>query len=58
MSGSRHEHIQELLLQAPLHYAPDGLMEDLDGVTVFLASRASDYITGQVIPLDGGYSAK
>ncbi len=36
----------------------NGLMEDLDGVTVFLASRASDYITGQVIPLDGGYSAK
>ena len=36
----------------------NGLMEDIDGVTVFLASRASDYITGQVIPLDGGYTAK
>ena len=36
----------------------NGLLEDLDGITVFLASRASDYITGQVIPLDGGYTAK
>ena len=36
----------------------NGVMEDLDGVTVFLASRASAYITGQVIPVDGGYTAK
>lgn len=36
----------------------NGRMEDLDGVTVFLASRASAYITGQVIPVDGGYTAK
>ncbi len=36
----------------------NGLEEDVDGVTVFLAARASDYITGQVIGLDGGYSAK
>ncbi len=28
--------------------------DDLKGVTVFLASRASDYVTGAVIPLDGG----
>jgi len=36
----------------------NGRMEDLDGVTVFLASRASAYISGQVIPVDGGYTAK
>lgn len=36
----------------------NGEMADLDGVTVFLASRASAYITGQVIPVDGGYTAK
>lgn len=36
----------------------NGRMEDLDGITVFLASRASAYITGQVIPVDGGYTAK
>ena len=36
----------------------NGEMPDLDGVTVFLASPASDYITGQIIPVDGGYTAK
>ncbi len=36
----------------------NGEVEDLDGITVFLAARASDYITGQVISLDGGYTAK
>jgi NAD(P)-dependent dehydrogenase (short-subunit alcohol dehydrogenase family) len=36
----------------------NGEVEDIDGVTVFLAARASDYITGQVIGLDGGYTAK
>ncbi|MCH0567187.1 SDR family oxidoreductase [Streptomyces sp. MUM 136J] len=28
---------------------------DLAGITVFLASRASDFVTGAAIPLDGGY---
>ncbi len=36
----------------------NGEMQDLDGITVFLASSASDYITGQVIYLDGGFTAK
>lgn len=36
----------------------NGKMEDLDGVAVFLASPASDYLTGQVIFLDGGLTAK
>ncbi len=36
----------------------NGEMEDIDGITVFLASRASNYITGQAIGLDGGFSAK
>ncbi len=30
---------------------------DLDGIIALLASRASDYITGQVIYVDGGWSA-
>lgn len=36
----------------------NGKLEDLDGVTVFLAAKASDYITGQIINVDGGYTAK
>ncbi len=36
----------------------NGELSDLDGITVFLASSASDYITGQVIHLDGGFTAK
>jgi gluconate 5-dehydrogenase len=30
---------------------------DFAGAAVFLASRASDYVTGQVIHVDGGFSA-
>ncbi len=29
---------------------------DFAGVTVFLASKASDFVTGTAIPVDGGYS--
>jgi gluconate 5-dehydrogenase len=36
----------------------NGELTDLDGTTVFLASAASSYVTGQVLPLDGGFSAK
>ncbi len=33
-----------------------GVPEDLAGIAVFLASSASDFITGAAIPVDGGYS--
>jgi len=33
-----------------------GQPEELQGITVFLASHASDYVTGAVITVDGGYS--
>jgi len=36
----------------------NGRLEDIDGITVFLASAAADYITGQVIFVDGGFTAK
>jgi 2-dehydro-3-deoxy-D-gluconate 5-dehydrogenase len=33
-----------------------GAADDLAGVAVFLASPASDFVTGVAIPVDGGYS--
>jgi 2-deoxy-D-gluconate 3-dehydrogenase len=33
-----------------------GVPDDLSGVAVFLASPASDFVTGAAIPVDGGYS--
>jgi NAD(P)-dependent dehydrogenase (short-subunit alcohol dehydrogenase family) len=36
----------------------NGEPNDLDGATIFLASPASAYITGQIIAVDGGYLAK
>lgn len=36
----------------------NGALQDVNGLTVFLASEASAYITGQTIMLDGGYTAK
>jgi 2-dehydro-3-deoxy-D-gluconate 5-dehydrogenase len=35
-----------------------GEPSDLRGVTVFLASRASDYLHGAIIPVDGGYLSR
>ena len=34
-----------------------GFAEDIQGLTMFLASPASGYITGQVIHIDGGWTA-
>jgi 2-dehydro-3-deoxy-D-gluconate 5-dehydrogenase len=33
-----------------------GKPSDLAGIAVFLASAASDFVTGTAIPVDGGYS--
>ena len=33
-----------------------GAIDDLQGIAVFLASAASDFVTGTAIPVDGGYS--
>jgi len=35
-----------------------GTPDDMAGIAVFLASRASDFITGTAIPVDGGYSVQ
>jgi 2-deoxy-D-gluconate 3-dehydrogenase len=35
-----------------------GGIDDMAGVAVFLASAASDFVTGTAIPVDGGYSVQ
>ena len=35
-----------------------GVPDDLSGVAVFLASAASDFVTGAAIPVDGGYASE
>ena len=59
-------------LTAPVYQNPDmldklakqtaigrnGELSDLDGTTIYLASAASDYVTGQIIHVDGGFTAK
>jgi 2-deoxy-D-gluconate 3-dehydrogenase len=34
-----------------------GVPDDFGGIAVFLASRASDFLTGVAVPVDGGYSS-
>jgi 2-dehydro-3-deoxy-D-gluconate 5-dehydrogenase len=35
-----------------------GVKDDMAGIAVFLASPASDFVTGTAIPVDGGYSSQ
>lgn len=47
---------EEITRRIPAHRW--GKPEDLQGTAIFLASDASNYISGAVIPVDGGYLGK
>jgi len=49
---SKQEFYEKLKARIPLGRA--GNKEDLFGITVFLASGASDFVNGAIIPVDGG----
>jgi NAD(P)-dependent dehydrogenase (short-subunit alcohol dehydrogenase family) len=49
--------VRSAALAARTMVGRNGMPSDFEGVIVFLASRASDYITGQLICVDGGFSA-
>ena len=49
--------VRSAALAARTMVGRNGEPADFEGTAVFLASRASDYITGQVIFVDGGFSA-
>jgi 3-oxoacyl-[acyl-carrier protein] reductase len=51
-AGMSKEYWEEILRQIPLRRA--GNPEDVAGIAAFLASGDADYITGQVIAVDGG----
>lgn len=53
--GSRHPFDQFLMARTPA--ARWGYPEDLVGPAVFLASRASDFVNGQILYVDGGIMA-
>ena len=44
------------LISRRIPYGRWGEPEELQGTVVFLSSRASDYVTGAVVTVDGGYS--
>ena len=48
--------VRSAALAARTMVGRNGEPADFEGVAVFLASRASDYVTGQLIFVDGGFS--
>lgn len=49
------ESTRDALAEIPVGRA--GSPDDAEGIAVFLCSRASAYITGAIVPVDGGYAS-
>ncbi len=49
--------VRSAALAARTMLGRNGQPADFEGIAVFLASKASDYVTGQLICVDGGFSA-
>ncbi len=49
---------KEITDRIPAHRWGGAKGEDMKGTCIFLASHASDYLNGAVIPVDGGYASK
>ena len=49
---------KEITGRIPAHRWGGAKGEDMKGPCIFLASHASDYLNGAVIPVDGGYASK
>ena len=46
----------EVLMRTPVKRW--GVPDDMKGLVIFLVSSGSDFVTGAIIPVDGGYSAR
>lgn len=57
MSSWQLQNVGDKLLQnTPMHRF--GNDDELKGAIVFLASRASNYVTGHILVVDGGFLAQ
>jgi 2-deoxy-D-gluconate 3-dehydrogenase len=54
----REDPVREQSISARIPAARWGTPADVQGAFVFLASRAADYVTGAVLPVDGGWLAR
>ena len=56
--GARADQARSDAIVARTPFARWGRPDDIGGAVVFLCSQAAGFITGTVLPVDGGYTAK